>query len=137
MKLLKKIMVMLLPLLLSISLYSQTDQSRYLVIDDLNTFFTETECNISCESFQLFNIKENESSKPIYISVSELNNVVDFSIESGSSNYENQRKCRIVLNKENYEDTFRLVLYKLEIKYIIYKGGIISSDSFYLLLKQN
>jgi hypothetical protein len=137
MNIFKKIMVILLPMLFSMCVFAQSvDQSRYLVVDDLTTFFSGDDCDVTC-NFQLYNIKEDESSKPIYISVSELNNVIDFSIESGSSNYENQRKCTLLMCRENYEETFRLVLYNLKVKYIIYKGNNISSDSFYLLLKQN
>jgi hypothetical protein len=110
-------------------------QGRYLIIDDLNVFFTKINNQIICESFQLYNIKEEESSKPPYLAVTELKNVVDFSIESNSSKYENQRRCRLVMLAPNYLETFRLVLNKMEVKYIIYKGDLKSVDDFYLILK--
>jgi hypothetical protein len=134
-KTLQKLTVILI-LLISFNFSYSQDQSRYLVIDDLNAFFVEKNDEIICD-FQLFNIKDEESSKPSYVSITELKNVIDFSIESKSSTNENQRKCRLVMKTIDYEETFRLVLYKLEVKYIIYKGEINSADNFYLIINQN
>lgn len=104
---------------------------RYLIIEDISTFFKDAGEYLVTDNFQLYNIGENESSKPVHVGVNELTNVVKFSIESGSSTHEKQRRCKLTIKKTNYLSTFRLVLYKMEVKYIIYKGNLLSVDDFF------
>ena len=100
---------------------SNNINGRYLIIDDISTFFRDAGEYMVTDNFQLYNILENESSKPVYVGVTELINVVKFSIESGSSTHENQRRCKLTINKTDYLNTFRLVLSGMEVKYIIHK----------------
>ncbi len=120
-------------------LYSQvnteTISSRYLVFQDVKTLFTYSEDNVSIDSFQLNNIMESESSKPIHIAVNDLPGVVKFSIESNSSVYENQRRCKLIMRSLDYINTFRMVLYNMDIDYIIYNGNRIDVEEFLELLK--
>lgn len=106
---------------------------RYVIIDDLTMFFIEKDGNLVAENFQLYNILEDESSKPIFVGVSELPNVVKFSIKSGSIVYENQRACKLVIKKDSYINTFNKVLQTMDVKYIISKGEVKTVDEFFNL----
>lgn len=120
-------------------LYSQvnteTATGRYLVFQDISTLFNYSEDYVSIDSFQLYNIKESESSKPIHIAVNDLTGVKKFSIESSSSVYENQRRCKLVMNNIDYINTFRLVLYNMEIDHIVYNEETMNVEDFLDLLK--
>ena len=117
-------------------LYSQEKtniiKERYVEINDIDTFFTFSDSQISdTKCFELYNIYEDESSKPVFIDVSDLNNVVKFSIKSGSTNYENQRTCYLRVNKTNHLNTLRLVLIKMKVKYIKINQQFIEIDKFF------
>jgi len=124
---------------ISLSLYSQIDSNdlneRYLSFNDLATVFVYSDDCVTIESFQLYNIKEGESSKPIHIAVNDLSGVIKFSIESSSSVYENQRRCKLVMYQEQYINTFRLVIYNMGVKFILYNGNRMEVEEFIELLK--
>jgi hypothetical protein len=105
-------------------------KDRYLIIDDFSKFFTEKDGNFTTESFQLYNIFEEESSKPIHVGIIEIPNVVKFSIESSSSVYENQRRCKLTIRKENYLSTFIKVLSIMDVQYIVTNGEIRKVEDF-------
>lgn len=104
---------------------------RYIVVDDISTFFVFNEENsiVSC-NFELFNIFEQESSKPIFVDVNELTNVVKFGIKSTSGQFENQRSCYLKMNILNYNSTFKLVLDRMEVKKILFQGEFIPVHDF-------
>lgn len=114
---------------------TQSNNDRYLIFNDLQNMFIQSDDNFTIESFQLYNIKDDESSKPIHIAVNETSGVVKFSIESGSSIYENQRRCKLVISKVDYVNTFRMVLYNMGVKYIIHNGTSMEVEEFIKLLK--
>lgn len=139
-KILRISLVIAICLITNVSVFSQvaTDndiKGRYLIIEDTQTFFTQQENTMVCESFVLYNILEDESSKPVHVGVTETTNVIKFSIKSNSEKYENQRSCRLVMKVDNYKETFRKVLIKMEVKNILYMGELITVDEFYLLTK--
>jgi hypothetical protein len=106
---------------------------RYIVIDDISTFFVpdKLDSNIIDCNFELYNIYEDESSKPVFVDVSELRGVVKFSIKSNSERFENQRSCSLKLSAQNYTSTFRLALSKMKVKNIMFKGNLITVESFF------
>ncbi|MDD3741384.1 MAG: hypothetical protein PHH30_09095 [Bacteroidales bacterium] len=110
---------------------SENYQGRYIVVDDITTFFMldKTENIIVC-NFDLYNIFEQESSKPVFVDVNELTNVVKFGIKSSSEQYENQRSCYLKMNVMNYSSTFRLVLDRMNVKMILYQGEFILVNDF-------
>jgi hypothetical protein len=60
------------------------DTNRFIEINDINTFFAlDGSKDVVVCSFELFNILEAESSKPVFVAVNELSGFVDFSIKSG------------------------------------------------------
>ncbi len=139
-KILRISIVLAICLITNVSVFSQvatdnTIKGRYLIIEDTQTFFSNQENTMVCESFVLFNILEDESSKPAHVGVTELSDVIKFSIKSNSEKYENQRFCRLVMKAENYKNTFRKVLIKMDVKNILYQGELITVDEFYLLTK--
>jgi len=110
-------------------------KGRYIVVEDLNSFFVEIDENIVAESFQLYNIMEDESSKPCHVGVNEVTNVVKFSIESSSSTHENQRRCKLTMNKINYLSTFRYVLKNMEVDFVVYQGTVLTVADFFITIK--
>lgn len=108
---------------------------RYLIIDDFSTFFKESGENVTTENFQLYNITEDESSKPIFVAVSELSNVVKFSIEASSSTNENQRRCKLTIKKEEYLNTFRLVLFNMNVEFIVSDNIAVPINDFFDTIK--
>jgi hypothetical protein len=106
-------------------------QGRYIVVDDVATFFMldEKENIIVC-NFDLYNIFEQESSKPVFVEVNELSNVVKFGIKSTSEQYENRRNCYLKMTILNYTTTFRLVMDRMNVKMILYQGEFISVNDF-------
>ncbi len=111
-----------------------TINGRYIIIDDFSSFFKEKENNKICY-MTIYNILDNESSKPLHIAANELKNVIKFSIKSHSEIYENQRNSKLVINSKNYIETFRTVLIKLDIKYILFNNELLNVDEFYSLVK--
>jgi hypothetical protein len=65
------------------------------------------------------------------VAVNELSGVVDFSIKSGSERFENQRSCVLKLKSQNYVSTFRIVLDRMDVKYILSNGNMISVNDFF------
>lgn len=110
-------------------------KGRYIIVEDLNSFFVEIDDNIVAESFQLYNIMEDESSKPCHVGVNEVTNVVKFSIESSSSTYENQRRCKLIMKKLNYLSTFKYVLKNMEVYYVVYQGTVMTVEDFFITIK--
>ena len=108
---------------------------RYIIVDDFSKLFTEDENQMSNQSLFIYNIYEDESSKPLHIAVNEINNVIDFSIKSNSENFENQRKCSIILKKEAYKETFRTALLSMKVKYVFLMGEKLTINEFYTKIK--
>lgn len=107
-------------------------KDRFIEINDINSFFVLDEAKdiVAC-NFELVNILEAESSKPVFVAVNELTGVVDFSIKSGSERFENQRACVLKLKSQNYVSTFRIVLDRMDVKYILFNGNMISVNDFF------
>lgn len=106
---------------------------RYISIEDISTFFAADESdsnNILC-SFDLYNILENESSKPVFVEVNELNGVVKFSIKANSEKFENRRSCVLKMKSQNYLSTFRLVLDRMKVEKVLYKGEFLPVNDFF------
>jgi len=117
----------------SVNAQENTDiyQGRYIVVDDITTFFMldEKESIVVC-NFDLYNIFEQESSKPVFVEVNELSNVVKFGIKSTSEQYENRRSCYLKMCVLNYSSTFRLVMDRMNVKKVLYQGEFISVNDF-------
>lgn len=109
---------------------------RYIIIDNIDTFFEFGHDEVSnMVSFELFNIYENESSKPVFVGVNELKNIIKFTIKSSSENFENQRTCFLKIRENCYIDTFRQVLIKMNVKYIKSENKFIEIDKFFSEIK--
>lgn len=120
----------------SLSLSAQQSKEiftdRYIEINDIDSFFNIDEsADLVVCSFELVNIFEEESSKPVFAAVNDINGVVDFSIKSRSERYVNQRSCFLKMRSQNYLSTFRIVLDRMEVNFITYKGNLISVNDFY------
>lgn len=127
-----------LPTVIFASAQATSDNSidgRYIIIDDFSKLFTEEKNQMSNRSLIIYNIYEHESSKPLHIAVNGINNIIDFSIKSNSENYENQRKCSIILKKEAYKETFRTALLSMKVKYVILMGEKLTINEFYTKTK--
>lgn len=110
------------------------EKDRFLIINNYEQFFEGNNGKIVIDSFILHNIFPNESSKPIFESVNELSNVVSFNIKSRSEQ-DNSREAYLTINKNNYQNTFRLVLNRMGVSYIVYDNSILTVDEFYILKK--
>jgi hypothetical protein len=121
----------------SLSLNAQQNKDiiadRYIEINYIDSFFIldESKDVVVC-NFNLINILEAESSKPVFVAVNELSDVVDFSIKSGSDRFVNQRSCVLKIKSQNYISTFRIVLDRMGVKYILSNGNIISVNDFFI-----
>lgn len=135
-KSLTKVLPVVFTLLISIQLSSQNKQEisdRYIIIDNLDIFFIENgDSNSYDAEFELFNIFENESSKPAFVDVNEVNNVVKFYIKSSSNKYENQRTCNININKKDYLNTFYNALKHMKVQFILSEGQLIEIETYFL-----
>jgi hypothetical protein len=110
---------------------------RYIVVEDVTSFFFADEVDnsvINCH-FDLYNIYENESSKPVFVDVNELSNVILFGIKSNSDKYENRRACTLQMTKVNYKSTFRLVLNRMKVEKVLYQGVLIDVIDFFEIIK--
>lgn len=136
---LTKVLPVVLTLLISFQLSSQIQKEisdRYIVIDNLESFFSENaESNTYEAEFELINIFENESSKPVFVDVNETNNIVKFYIKSSSSKYENQRTCNIKINKNDYINTFYNALKRMKVKFILSEGELIEIETYFSEIK--
>lgn len=108
---------------------------KYLVIDDINSFFENSDGLMIADCFQLYNIYEDESSKPIFIAVTDLSEVIKFSIESSSSTHENQRRCRLVISSNNWESAFYRSVVAMGVKFILVNRIFVSVEEFFKILK--
>lgn len=106
---------------------------RYIIIDNYDSFFGQIENGVVFVKFELINIMEDESSKPVFVSINELNNVVKFSIKSSSEEIPNQRRCFLRINEQNYLITFRLVLDRMNVKHIVYENQLLPVGDFFAL----
>ncbi len=110
-------------------------KDRYIIINNIDEFFVFTNDEYSeLASFELFNIYENESSKPLFVSVNELPNVIKFNIKSHSIKFENQRTCYLRLKKTNYLITFKQVLKKMQVAYIKTNDNFIELETYFAQL---
>jgi len=114
---------------------NKNTDGRYIIIENFAELFTDDGNQMSNQTIIIYNIHENESSKPIHVAVNQLNNVIDFSIKSNSENFENQRKCSIILKKESYKETFITALLNMDIKYVVFMGEKLNVDEFYKEIK--
>lgn len=112
------------------------NNERYVTINNLETLFDETDNKdqIELRSLLLKNISDTESSKPIFIAVNEIQGVIKFSIKSNSEGFTNQRSCYLILEKENYKETFANVLKNMNVKYIEHSGDIFELNEFVKLI---
>lgn len=110
---------------------------RFIVIDDITTFFSTdgTDNSIVGCVFDLYNIYENESSKPAFVEVNDLSNVIQFGIKSHSDKYENRRSCTLQMNQADYLYTFRLVLYRMKVEKVFYNEELIDVNDFLKKIK--
>ncbi|MDD2636792.1 MAG: hypothetical protein PHW82_14970 [Bacteroidales bacterium] len=116
---------------------STTDQikDRYININNIDDFFLFKDTEVSeLVKFELFNIYENESSKPLFVNVNELSDVIKFTIKSHSTKHENQRTCYLKLKKTNYLITFKQVLKRMQVKYIKTNNDFIELDKYFAQL---
>ncbi len=109
-------------------------QGKYIIINNLETFFEVTDNQATCY-LTIYNIMDDESSKPYSLDVNDLSNVVKFSIKSSSEEYENQRNSKLVLKSSNHLTTFYKVLVTIGVENVILDNEIISIDDFYSLIK--
>ncbi|MDD2386356.1 MAG: hypothetical protein PHP52_06190 [Bacteroidales bacterium] len=108
-------------------------KDRYIIINNIDEFFSFTNDESSeLVSFELFNIYENESSKPLFVSVNELPNVIKFNIKSNSEQFENQRTCYLRIKKTNYLITFQQVLQRMEVAYIKIDNNFIELEKYFV-----
>ncbi len=132
-------MSIVLTWLLSFVAFADTNQlpekERYIVIENYDDFFQDKGNSIIIEEFYLKNIFEDESSKPVFVSVNDLSGVNQFYIKTSSDKNVNQRTCYLELNNEDYLRTFRMVLFTMKVKYILYNGDLLTVDEFYSIKK--
>jgi hypothetical protein len=120
---------------ISFNCYTQESaiKERYIKIENIESSFILNDDNntVSLKSFELYNIYENESSKPIFVAVNEINNVVKFNIKSESEQFENVRTCYLTIQSLNHLNTFYVVLQKMEVKYIFTNNQFIKLDDYF------
>lgn len=126
------LMICICSLSLNAQQLNENNSDRFVEINDINSFFVidESKDIVIC-NFELSNILEGESSKPVFVAVNELSGVVDFSIKSGSERFENQRSCVLKMKSQNYISTFRIVLDRMDVKFIRSNGNLISVNEFF------
>lgn len=115
------------------NIFSQKITDRYVEIKDPDSFliYDEQTNTYYTNAFELINIMENESSKPVQVSVDEIPNVVNFSIKSKSFEKENQRTCYLRIKSENYKYTLYQVLNKMGVKYIFDGTNFINIKDYF------
>lgn len=132
MKLFKLLFIAMIVILSLNQTFSQKVTERYVVIPDHEKFLSYDESgNNYYASFELINIYETESSKPVHIAVNELQNVISFSIKSKSFEKENQRTCFLRIKPENHAYTLYLVLKKMNVKYIFDSEKFIEIEKYF------
>ena len=115
---------------------SSSIKERYIEINNISTLFVfSNDDNSDLISFELYNIYENESSKPLFIKVNELPNVKKFNLKTKSDQFENQRTCYLSINKSNYIHTFKQVLDAMEVEFIKENNLFIEIDEYFSQIK--
>lgn len=104
---------------------------RFIIIENQSKFFVEKESSVEIEKFYVHNFADNESSKQEQVAVDELANVLHFAIASGAEQFNNQRRCHLTIEKENYLKTFYSVLLELNVKTVVFNGEELTVGEFY------
>jgi len=112
---------------------NSVSKDRYIVIDDISTFFIEKENAIEVDPLFIHNFNEDESSKPIHLAVNEIKNVIKFGIASSSETHHEQRRCYIRMEKSNYQESFYKALLFMDIKYIMLNEQKLTPTEFFEL----
>lgn len=107
---------------------------RHISINSVDDFFSEYTDGVYIAKFELYNIMEGESSKPVFVAVNEIPGVRKFSIKSRSENIANQRSCYVEIYENNYLETLKMMIHKMEIQFIKYKENMVSVHEFNLLI---
>lgn len=140
-KLLKQAIILGMILLITNTIIAQkTSQTsankRFIEIDNIENLFIFNNKNYSeLIKFELHNIFDDESSKPIFISVNDIPNVKKFTIKSSSFQFENQRTCYLSLYNNNYIETFKQVLLQMGVYYIKENDQFITLDEYFSHIK--
>ncbi len=134
------IALVLLSVFFAIPVFSQNKvedlTSRYVVIDNIGTFFNVKENCVESQVFYVKNFDEELSSKPYHIAINEFDNVIKFSIASSSEQFYRQRRCFLRLEKREHFKTFYKVLKAMEVTHVVVGEELMSLDVFYQLIKQ-
>lgn len=139
MKIVFSLFVLILFIITPVTITAQESSvtDRYIVIDDINSFFEESDGLMIADWFQLYNMRDDESSKPVYIAVKDLSGVVKFSLESSSSTNNNQRRCRLVLISSDWESVFYKSLLAMGVRYISADGNFVNVEEFFKPLSRD
>ncbi|MEA1873803.1 MAG: hypothetical protein U9N51_05165 [Bacteroidota bacterium] len=108
-------------------------KDRFIIIDDISSFFVEKENCIEVDSLFIHNFDENESSKPIHVAVNKIKDVIKFGIASGSETHYEQRRCYIRMKKSNYQENFYKALLFMDIKYVMLNEQKMTPSEFFEL----
>ncbi|MDA3910093.1 MAG: hypothetical protein PF448_01885 [Bacteroidales bacterium] len=112
---------------------SERSTDRFILVDDLSTFFMEKENCIEINPFYIQNFDENESSKPVHLAVNAIKDVIKFGIASGSEAHYQQRRCYIRMEKSNYQESFYKALLAMDIKYVLLNEQKLTLPEFFEL----
>lgn len=104
---------------------------RFILVENPEQLFEEKEDCLEIAEFYIQNFKEEDSSKPVHLSVNQLEGVVQFGIASGSERFYMQRRCYIHLAKENYKHTFYEAILEMGVEAIIVNDEVMTPSSFY------
>jgi hypothetical protein len=108
---------------------------KYIIINSIDEFIVENDGLMIAEKFMICNFPEEESSKPHYLAVTELQGVAKFSIESSSSTHAGQRRCRLVIKSESWKYTLRNAFLAMNIEYIVENDEYVGLDDYFNSLK--
>ena len=121
------------------NVYSQEKQiteGRYISIENPSAWFKEVNGNIEVRDFLLYHINDDESSKPIFMEVNDLSNVVKFSISSSSEAIARTRRCTVIMNKDDYANTFYKVLRKMQVETVFIGGNATSVEDYFKIINE-
>lgn len=134
------IALVLLSVFFAIPVFSQNKvedlTSRYVVIDNFDSFFNVKDDCVESQVFYVKNFDEELSSKPYHVTINEFDNVIKFSIASSSEQFHRQRRCFLRLEKEEYIKIFYKVLKAMEVTHVVVGEELMSLDVFYQSIKQ-
>ncbi|HQP05004.1 MAG TPA: hypothetical protein PLP11_10415 [Bacteroidales bacterium] len=111
-------------------------EGRYIVITNSATWFNEVNGYIEVRDFLLYNVDDDESSKPLFTEINEMSNIVKFSIGSSSEKIERTRRCTVIMNSDDYRNTFYKVLRKMQVKTVFVDGTAMSVEDFFMLINE-